>query len=271
MNSRITVTIGSLLLAATTFVGCGGSGGMSSYSSPAAPTATPTPTVSTPTPAPAPDPSPTPVPSPAPTPPQAPAAADLVITITGMNGGQSFSPATASVTVGQTVAWVNADSIAHTATGSSFNTGILQPGATSAPITMGSAGSFAYHCEIHPTMTGTLNVVTPPQGPYYTAAVPGRSGGWASGMNRGPDAQPQLCVQWRWSPCPTRNVPGCRSSSPWGCSCAWAWAGRPPRSAGRQSRLPWPVVTSSWLVTSRPPTGARIRGGLSTRTTTPVH
>jgi len=42
-----------------------------------------------------------------------------------------------------------------------FNTGNIGGGKTSAPIAMNTAGSFPYHCSIHPTMTGTLVVVVP--------------------------------------------------------------------------------------------------------------
>lgn len=86
--------------------------------------------------------------------------ADLTITITGMNGAQSFSPNPASVRVGQTVAWRNADSLTHTATsaGTGFDTGNVGAGATSTPVMMGTAGSFDYRCRIHPGMTGTVNV-----------------------------------------------------------------------------------------------------------------
>lgn len=88
------------------------------------------------------------------------APADLVITITGMNGNQSYSPNPASVRVGQRVAWRNADSEAHTSTadGGAFNTGVIGVNVTSAPITMNSAGSFPYHCSLHPTMVGRLTV-----------------------------------------------------------------------------------------------------------------
>jgi plastocyanin len=87
-------------------------------------------------------------------------SADVVITINGNNGGMSFSPASANVQVGQTVAWHNADSMAHTATqnGSGFNTGTIPAGTTSAPMAMNSTGALGYHCSIHPSMTGTLNV-----------------------------------------------------------------------------------------------------------------
>lgn len=87
-------------------------------------------------------------------------AADVTITIVGMNGAQSYSPNPGVVRVGQTVSWRNGDSVTHTATADngSFNTGSIAPGATSAPITMAAAGAIAYHCTIHPSMTGTVQV-----------------------------------------------------------------------------------------------------------------
>jgi len=128
--------------------GCGGS-----YSPTTPPS--PAPTVS-PTPAPAPVPSPTPSPTPAPTPtPNA-----LVIEIVGENGNMSFTPASASLQVGQQVRWHNADNITHTATqdGRGFDTGFIPPGGTSAPITVSAAGAISYHCAIHPSMVGALSV-----------------------------------------------------------------------------------------------------------------
>jgi plastocyanin len=86
--------------------------------------------------------------------------ADLVISILGDQGGMSFSPAAATVRVGQTVAWRNADTDIHTATqnGQRFDTGTLARGVTSAPIAMTAAGAFPYHCLFHPGMAGTLTV-----------------------------------------------------------------------------------------------------------------
>lgn len=98
-------------------------------------------------------------PSAVPTPPSTVGgAADVTITINSMSEAQSFSPNPGAVKVGQKVAWRNADSMAHTATGSGFDTGSIPPGATSAPISFNAAGSVAYHCSIHPSMVGTLNV-----------------------------------------------------------------------------------------------------------------
>ncbi len=85
-------------------------------------------------------------------------AADVTITIAGMNGSNSYSPSPANVKAGQTVAWRNADSIAHTATGNGFDTGAIASGATSAPITFSTAGTINYHCSFHPSMVGTLSV-----------------------------------------------------------------------------------------------------------------
>lgn len=84
--------------------------------------------------------------------------ADKTINILGMLGSGSYSGDPDTVTVGQTVAWHNSDGTTHTATSATFNTGNIAPGGTSAAITMGTAGSFPYHCSIHPTMTGTLVV-----------------------------------------------------------------------------------------------------------------
>ena len=86
--------------------------------------------------------------------------ADVTIMITGMNGANSFNPGSATVKAGQTVSWQNVDAIGHNPTGSGFDTGVIPPGGTSTPIMFNTAGTFGYHCGIHPTMTGTL-VVTP--------------------------------------------------------------------------------------------------------------
>jgi len=64
-----------------------------------------------------------------------------------------------TVAVGTTVTWVNNDSIAHTSTanGGQFNTGTINPGG-SAKFQFSTAGTFAYHCTIHPGMVGTITV-----------------------------------------------------------------------------------------------------------------
>jgi plastocyanin len=87
-------------------------------------------------------------------------SADVTIAIQGNRGNQSFAPEPAMMRVGQTVAWRNADSVTHNATQDTnrFATSNLAGGATSSPITMSTAGTFTYHCTIHPGMVGTLTV-----------------------------------------------------------------------------------------------------------------
>ncbi len=87
-------------------------------------------------------------------------SADVVIAIVGIAGGMSYSPNPANLRVGQRVAWRNDDNIPHTSTqtGNGFDTGTIAGGATSAPLTIATAGSLAYFCRIHPAMVGTLNV-----------------------------------------------------------------------------------------------------------------
>jgi plastocyanin len=99
-------------------------------------------------------------PAPAATPTPTSVTADLVITIAGDRGQMSFSPATATVRAGQTVAWRNADTDIHTATSDNgrFDTATVARGATSQAITMSTAGTFPYHCAFHPGMVASLTV-----------------------------------------------------------------------------------------------------------------
>jgi plastocyanin len=111
--------------------------------------------------------TPTTMPTVAPNPPGA--AADVTITINGIDGGMSFAPNPASVKAGQTVAWKNNDSTTHTATqdgGGGFDTGAIPSGATSAPVTISAAGTLNYHCSYHPSMVGSLTVASTTGGGY---------------------------------------------------------------------------------------------------------
>jgi plastocyanin len=73
--------------------------------------------------------------------------------------GSKFEPETLSVTVGDTVVWVNKDLVAHTATSKvrAFDSGLIAPG-KSWKYKPKRAGDFAYTCTYHPTMNGTLRV-----------------------------------------------------------------------------------------------------------------
>jgi plastocyanin len=69
-----------------------------------------------------------------------------------------FSPATTRVRSGARVEVTNSDSAAHTVTaddGQRFDSGTVEPGAATT-IQAPRAGTYAYHCEIHPFMKGKL-------------------------------------------------------------------------------------------------------------------
>jgi len=70
----------------------------------------------------------------------------------------AFSPATLNLKTGQQVTWTNKQDIAHTVTadGGAFDHQ-MPPGATFSFL-FDKAGSFPYHCTIHPSMTATIQV-----------------------------------------------------------------------------------------------------------------
>jgi LPXTG-motif cell wall-anchored protein len=84
-----------------------------------------------------------------------------------------FSPASASVAVGDTVTWRNNGDAPHNAVADdgSFSTPNLNKG-QSASETFSQAGTFSYICTIHPQMKGTVRVLS---------SSGGGSGGGAGG------------------------------------------------------------------------------------------
>ena len=69
----------------------------------------------------------------------------------------AFDPQSVTVKVGTTVTWTNKDSATHTVTGSGWGSDQLATGAAYSH-TFDKAGSYDYHCSIHPSMTGTIIV-----------------------------------------------------------------------------------------------------------------
>ena len=71
----------------------------------------------------------------------------------------AFSPSAIAAKVGDTVTFTNGDSAGHTATlddGSCF-TPTIASGKSDA-LTFTAAGTYPFHCAIHPTMKGTITV-----------------------------------------------------------------------------------------------------------------
>ena len=87
-----------------------------------------------------------------------------VMIITDSSGSFAFSPATLTIKAGTTVTWKNNTAVGHTVTsddGKTFDSGTSNPitaqGGTFS-FTFTTAGTFAYHCEIHPFMKATIIV-----------------------------------------------------------------------------------------------------------------
>ena len=102
-----------------------------------------------------------PSPAPAPTAPAANGSSSTVQIPSGASalGSQAFPPNPLTVDAGTTVTWTNADSIAHTSTsdGAGWDSGIIAPGGQFS-VALNTAGTFHYHCQIHPGMIGTVVV-----------------------------------------------------------------------------------------------------------------
>jgi plastocyanin len=89
---------------------------------------------------------------------QTPAAGGNTIAIRNF----AFSPSTLTVKAGTTVTWTNDDSPPHQLASDAgapvaFSSPSLANGA-SFPFTFSQAGTYPYHCTIHPSMKGTIVV-----------------------------------------------------------------------------------------------------------------
>jgi plastocyanin len=70
----------------------------------------------------------------------------------------AYNPNSVTIAATQTVTWANGDSTAHTVTfDSGPDCGNVAAGSSLAA-NFGTAGSFPYHCTIHPQMKGTVVV-----------------------------------------------------------------------------------------------------------------
>jgi plastocyanin len=88
--------------------------------------------------------------------PNSPSSGSLV---TVQINNSVYAPNPITMKVGQQVNWKNNDTITHTATlDGMFNNVISPMSAQGAPVTMSAAGTFNYHCTIHPGMNGSIVV-----------------------------------------------------------------------------------------------------------------
>jgi len=70
----------------------------------------------------------------------------------------AFAPAEITAHVGDTIEWINADFIAHTATARDGAWDVMIPVNTTRSIVLKAEGTVAYFCKFHPNMTGRVAV-----------------------------------------------------------------------------------------------------------------
>lgn len=74
-------------------------------------------------------------------------------------GGYAFNPSDITVNVGTTVTWTNNDPVGHQIVSDSaaFQSSVMNRGEKYS-FTFENAGTYAYHCSIHPSMKGSVVV-----------------------------------------------------------------------------------------------------------------
>jgi amicyanin len=84
----------------------------------------------------------------------------------------AFSPATVTITAGDTITWTNTDPIVHTVTSTTgtFDSGDLAQ-SDSFSVTFTTPGAYDYFCTPHPTMTGQIVVQAAAPGPTAAPSV----------------------------------------------------------------------------------------------------
>ena len=126
------------LITLSTIILVSGGGGSSTPTTPTTPTPTPT----------------------APTPPPTSISATVSIPVgAALLGTRAYVANPVTIAPGGTVRWTNDDTVAHTSTSNSavWNSGNVNPGGHF-DVTFPTAGTFPYHCAIHPGMVGTVVV-----------------------------------------------------------------------------------------------------------------
>jgi plastocyanin len=69
-----------------------------------------------------------------------------------------FTPARVSAHVGDTIEWVNADFVAHTATARTKEWDVIIPAKGVSRVTLTRTGTIDYYCRYHPNMVGHVSI-----------------------------------------------------------------------------------------------------------------
>lgn len=83
------------------------------------------------------------------------AAETIEITIKGLK----FTPAEVTAHVGDTIAWINEDIVAHTATGTSKEFDVRIARGETGSVVLEGVGTVDYFCRLHPNMKARITIV----------------------------------------------------------------------------------------------------------------
>ncbi len=88
-------------------------------------------------------------------------SAEVHIKIVENNGEYAFSPATVTIAKGTKVVWTNTSDAPHTVTSDTADAFTASPTLTqnqTYSFVFNTAGTYAYHCTVHPSMKATIIV-----------------------------------------------------------------------------------------------------------------
>ena len=71
----------------------------------------------------------------------------------------TFIPSQVTAHVGDTIEWVNADFIAHTATARDGAWDVMIAPSAAASVVLKAGGTVDYYCRFHPNMTGKITII----------------------------------------------------------------------------------------------------------------
>ena len=71
----------------------------------------------------------------------------------------AFVPSQVAARVGDTIEWVNADFVAHTATARNGAWDVMIPPAKTASVVLKADSTVDYYCKFHPNMIGKITIV----------------------------------------------------------------------------------------------------------------
>jgi len=113
-----------------------------------------------------------------------PTPMQVLINIVGSFGSTAFMPNPTTANVGDQITFTNTDLVMHhIVLDDGTDLGEVQPGQSSVPVAL-TTPTATYHCTIHPSMVGSINVDVPqpppppPADPYYPPYDDGYGSGY---------------------------------------------------------------------------------------------